>query len=70
MAADELIRRINELAKKQKTIGLTPEEKEEQQRLRTRYLSLIRAQFQSQLDSILIEEADGSRHPLQKKQTH
>lgn len=50
----ELIARINELAKKQKQAGLTCEEKEEQAKLRTQYLKVIRAQFTSTLDSIKV----------------
>ncbi len=52
MITKELINRINELAKKQKTSGLTPEEKAEQAKLRKIYLKGIRAQFKQTLDSI------------------
>jgi uncharacterized protein YnzC (UPF0291/DUF896 family) len=51
-----LIRRINELANKQKRMGLTSEEKAEQQKLRTQYLEIIRAQVKSSLDSVKIIE--------------
>ena len=40
-----LIDRINELANKKKTVGLTPEEKEEQKSLRETYLSIFREGF-------------------------
>ena len=46
------IDRINELAKKSKTQGLTAEEKEEQNNLRHEYLALVRRNFKAQLDSI------------------
>ncbi len=49
---DELIQRINELARKQKAEGLTPAEKEEQQQLRQKYLQGIRGSVKSQLDRI------------------
>ncbi|MFD1394923.1 DUF896 domain-containing protein [Kroppenstedtia eburnea] len=52
MITDELIQRINELARKQKAEGLTPAEKEEQQRLRQKYLQGIRGAVKSQLDRI------------------
>lgn len=46
------IDRINELAKKKKTVGLTDEELKEQAVLREEYLSAIRANFRQTLDSI------------------
>ena len=46
------IDRITELAKKQKTTGLTDTEKEEQSRLRHEYLAAVRRNFKAQLDSI------------------
>ncbi|MGF7087354.1 uncharacterized protein YnzC (UPF0291/DUF896 family) [Kroppenstedtia sanguinis] len=52
MITDELIQRINELARKQKAEGLTPAEKEEQQQLRQKYLQGIRGSVKSQLDRI------------------
>ena len=46
------IDRINALAKKSKTVGLTPEEKEEQAILRKEFLEDFRAGFKQQLDRI------------------
>lgn len=46
------IDRINELAKKKKTCGLTQRETEEQAALRREYLKSIRADFKATLDSI------------------
>lgn len=43
------VQRINELAKKAKTVGLTQEEKEEQAKLRQEYLAAIRINMISQL---------------------
>ena len=54
------IDRINELARKAKTVGLTPEEKEEQKKLRTEYSAVIRMNLRAQLDNIDIQEKDGS----------
>ena len=48
------IARINELAKKSKTLRLTDEEKAEQRALREEYLSAIRKSFREQLDNIEI----------------
>ena len=46
------IERINELAKKKKTVGLTEEELKEQAELREEYLESIRANFRQTLESI------------------
>ncbi|MDY3085326.1 MAG: DUF896 domain-containing protein [Blautia sp.] len=54
------IDRINTLAHKAKSVGLTDEEKREQTLLREEYLESIRASLRSRLDSIDIKEADGS----------
>ncbi|MGN0134951.1 MAG: DUF896 domain-containing protein [Anaerotignum sp.] len=47
-----LTKRINELAKKAKTVGLTEEEKIEQNLLRQEFLIKFRANFKAQLDKI------------------
>lgn len=54
MITKELITRINELARKQRTTGLTAAEKEEQQRLRAAYLADISAQVKGMLDRVEI----------------
>ena len=54
------IARINELARKAKTTGLTEEEKAEQKMLRGRYIAAIRANLRAQLDRIDVVEPDGS----------
>ena len=54
MITKELITRINEFARKQRTTGLTAAEKEEQQRLRAAYLADIRAQVKGMLDRVEI----------------
>ena len=46
------IERINELAKKKKSIGLTEEELKEQALLRQEYLESIRKSFRQTLESI------------------
>ncbi|SDX17074.1 Uncharacterized protein YnzC, UPF0291/DUF896 family [Marininema mesophilum] len=59
MITDQLLQRINALAKKQKGEGLTPAEKEEQRRLRETYLKGIRGQVKTQLDRIrFVDEKD------------
>ena len=67
MTMDEVIRRINELAKKAKNQGLTPEEEQERAQLRQCYLASIRQNLKNQLDNTYIVEPDGTRHKLKKK---
>lgn len=54
------IERINELARKSKTVGLTEEEKAEQAKLRQAYIASFRMNLRAQLDCIDVVEADGS----------
>lgn len=61
------IDRINELYHKSQSVGLTPEEKEEQARLRTEYLAAIRRSLRDNLNRISIEEPDGTITDLGKK---
>ena len=65
-----LIARINELAKKKRTEGLTPEETEEQQRLRAQYLGEFRQGMEDLLKNVRIQEPDGSLTELKKKRTN
>ncbi len=58
------IDRINELARKQKSEGLTPEELAEQKALREEYIAEFRASFGQMLDHTVVEYPDGSRTPL------
>jgi uncharacterized protein YnzC (UPF0291/DUF896 family) len=61
------IARINELAKKKKTIGLTPDEAIEQTSLRKQYLDEFRAGFSATLDNVFIRNEDGTIEKLAKK---
>lgn len=61
------IARINELARKSKTIGLTDAEKEEQAKLRQEYIAAFRRNLRAQLDVIDILEEDGSVTNLGEK---
>ena len=45
------IERINELAKKAKTVGLTDEEKEEQAKLRKEYVQSVVGNLRAQLEN-------------------
>ena len=52
MITPELLARINELARKKKSVGLTEEELAEQKELYKIYLAAIRGQVTSLLDRI------------------
>ena len=64
---EEKIARINELAKKSKTTGLTDAEKAEQQALRQEYVADVKASLRAQLNNTSIQEPDGTIHKLAKK---
>lgn len=60
MITKELVDKINTLARKQRAEGLTPEEKEEQARLRQEYLKGIRGQVEQSLSQIkFVEDQPG-----------
>ena len=64
---NEKIARINELAKKSKTTGLTDAEKAEQQTLRQEYLADVKASLRAQLDHTSIQESDGTIHKVTRR---
>ncbi|WP_028561169.1 DUF896 domain-containing protein [Paenibacillus pinihumi] len=49
---EKLIARINELSRKNKSVGLTEEEKAERDMLRKQYLNIFKNNFRNQLDAI------------------
>ena len=63
----EDIARINELAHKSKTEGLTEAEKTEQADLRRRYLDNIKASLMADLDNTYIMDEKGNKTKLGKK---
>ena len=65
---EERIARLNELARKKKTIGLTEEEKQEQAMLRQEYLAAIRASLEVQLDNVYYVDENGKEQKLKKKE--
>ena len=67
MKIDEVIARINELAKKAKETSLTPEETIERDKLRRIYIDSVKASLTGQLDNTYIVRPDGSKTPLKKK---
>lgn len=66
MPKDELITRINELAKKAKTVGLTASETVEQKKLRALYLKKFRTNFLTTLKSMKVIDPDGNDVTPQK----
>lgn len=56
MIKKETIDRINELAHKNKTVGLTDLEKEERAKLRQEYLDGFRANFRQQMERVKFVE--------------
>ncbi len=63
------IDRINELARKKKTEGLTSAELEEQAALRAEYIAGFRASLTAQLDNTVVVDPDGNRTPVKRKTT-
>ena len=67
MKMDEVIARINALAKKAKTEGLTEEEKAEQAVLRREYIDGFKRSLVGQLENTYIVDPDGTKHKLEHK---
>ncbi|MBS5794874.1 MAG: DUF896 domain-containing protein [Lachnospirales bacterium] len=68
MTNDKLIIRINELANKAKTIGLTEDEIKERDELRKEYIKNFRQKFKTEiLDNVYIVEEDGTKTKLTKE---
>lgn len=63
----EKIERINFLAHKSKTEGLSDSEKAEQQKLRDEYRAYMRNGYMTQLNRVYITGADGSVKKLIKE---
>lgn len=63
----EVIARINALAKKAKTEGLTAEETLERDRLRRIYIDSVKANLTSQLDNTYVQRPDGTKYKLERK---
>ncbi len=60
------IKRINELARKQKAEGLTDEEKAEQFKLRREYIDSFKQSLVAQLENTYIVEPDGTKKKVTK----
>ena len=68
MDINQVIARINELAKKAKTEGLTQEELAERDKLRRIYIDNVKASLTGQLDNTYIVYPDGTKKKVGPKQ--
>lgn len=64
---EEKIKRINELAHKKKTVGLSEEETKEQYILRREYIESFKASLVAQLENTYIVEPDGTKRKVTAK---
>lgn len=64
MKMDEVIARINALAKKAKAEGLTPEELAERDKLRRIYIDSVKANLVGQLENTYIIGTDGVKRKV------
>ena len=67
MITQEQINRINELARKSKTEGLTEEEKQEQAVLRRAYIDSFKASLVSNLENTYVMDEKGNKRKLGHK---
>ena len=67
MEMKEVIARINELAAKNKTVGLTEEELVERDKLRRIYIDSYKANLVAQLENTYIVSPDGTKTKVKHK---
>jgi len=67
MEMKEVIARINELAAKNKTVGLTEEELVERDKLRRIYIDSYKASLVGQLENTYIVQPDGTKVKVKHK---
>lgn len=67
MNMNEVIARINELARKAKVSPLSEEELQERDKLRKIYIDSVKANLVSQLENTYIVEPDGTKKKLEHK---
>lgn len=68
MKMNEVIARINELAKKAKTGTLTPEELQERDKLRRIYIDSVKQNLVGQLENTYILDDQGNKTKVRKKE--
>lgn len=67
MNMEQVIARINELAKEAKTRALTPEELTERDKLRRIYIDSVKANLVGQLENTYIVRPDGTKEKVRHK---
>lgn len=67
MVTQEQIDRINELARKSKSVGLSEEEQAEQKMLRQLYIDSFRQSLVANLENTYIVDEKGNKRKVQKK---
>jgi len=68
MNMNEVIARINELAKKAKAESLTEEETQERDRLRRIYIDSVKANLVGHLENTYVVGTDGVKRKVTKKE--
>lgn len=66
MTMQETVARINELARKAKAEGLTPEELNERDALRKIYIASVRQNLTAQLDNTYLVDEHGNKRKLKE----
>ena len=66
---ETLVKRINELAKKSKSEGLTEAEKAEQAELRKQYIAKFRQGMENALSNVYIMDEKGNKKKVEKKKS-
>ncbi len=69
MITQEMLNRINELARKKRSVGLSAEEQAEQKQLYDVYLANIRGQMVNLLDSIEFVDKEEKKTEPQQSET-
>ena len=64
---EELIKRINQLARKSREEGLTDEEKKEQAELRSQYIMKFRQGMENTLSNVYLMDSAGNKKKVEKK---
>ncbi len=67
---DKLVKRINELAKKAREMGLSDDEKSEQALLRAKYIQKFRQGMENTLNNVYIMDEKGNKKKVEKKIKH
>ena len=68
MSINDVIARINELAKKAKSEGLTEEELQERDKLRRIYIDNVKSNLVGQMENTYIVRPDGTKTKVTRKE--